>query len=221
MRTLLSLLQTKPCRAAADLAGTCHRCSQQPGVLTGSRLSQSSRLHRRCHQTPRTFACTQFSMPPSIGFADRSVAMLRCWRCCEPSMSLPRRPLRMGQQQSMVQQPQQQQQQHPAQRAARCGASAAEAPSAAPGSTVQIGNDSKRKLTYVSYEANSWQATFEQTGAAFLQHIVALHAEDCGSCKSSSSLRQRLGCREALFPQRLYGSALIIVVVLSIPSSWS
>ena len=80
-------------------------------------------------------------------------------------MSLPRRPLRMGQHQSIGQQQLQQQQQRSAQRATRCEASAAEAPSAAPGSTVQIGNDSKRKLTYVSYEANSWQATFEQTGA--------------------------------------------------------
>ena len=61
---------------------------------------------------------------------------------------------------------QQQTQQHPtAQRAVRCEASAAEAPSAAPGSTAQIGSSSGRKLTYVSYEANSWQATFEQTGA--------------------------------------------------------
>ena len=68
----------------------------------------------------------------------------------------------MGQKHSVPRQ--QQEQQQPMQRPLQCSASAAEAPSAAPGSTVQVGAGSGRKLTYVSYEANSWQATFEQTG---------------------------------------------------------
>ncbi len=112
----------------------------------------------------------------------------------------------MGQRQSTAQQPALQQQQHPAQRTTRCEASAAEAPSAAPGSTVQIGNDSKRKLTYVSYEANSWQATFEQTGAPVLrehvacnsEHIVAasLHAvlASIWSAVKRAAKRRRSGC---------------------------
>ena len=67
----------------------------------------------------------------------------------------------MGQKQSTPHQ------QQPAQRPVQTSASATEAPSAEPGSTVRVGSGSGsgRKLTYVSYEANSWQATFEQTGA--------------------------------------------------------
>ena len=93
----------------------------------------------------------------------------------------------MGQRQSIVrQQPQQQQQQYPAQRASRCEASAAAAPSAAPGSTVQIGNDSKRKLTYVSYEANSWQATFEQTGTRSAGQVLPEYSRNRSSRKTWS-----------------------------------